>query len=340
MVEVKTKKSSKETPPILITENKNIQPLLGLDRMDKLKIGLQGNRNTNIIQKIKAERRKRLINEYEDLFKNNHTIKDLTIDIQLKKKFKITTTKGTASTQSLPKNSATRTRKCFRERTPRKGRQNIWEFLRITRCYYQKERQVGWNSIGFGKLERGLCQKEAASPNMEELSSQMSAEITKSEAKIWKPKIDLDYKQGQAKQSKEAAKPCVFSIIRDDYTGHCRFKKGLYGLSDFPTVIREHIDKVLEFKKIFLLDDIICVTNGTIEDNEREVREVSSKLQNAEYHASDNIELFKRELTWLSYYINLDGVKPKRQNWYHYETGSTKERQRIKIISGFNSSSV
>ena len=145
---------------------------------------------------------------------------------------------------------------------------------------------------------------------MEELISKMSAEITKSEAKIWKPKIDLDYKQGQAKQSKEAATPCVFSIIRDDYTGHCRFKKGLCVLSDIPTVIREHIDKVLEFKKLFLLDDIICVTNGTIEDNEREVREVLSKLQNAEYHASGNIELFKRELTWLSYYINLDGVKP------------------------------
>ena len=49
MVEVKTEKS-KETLPKLITENKNTQPLLGVDWMDKLEIGLQGNKNTKIIQ--------------------------------------------------------------------------------------------------------------------------------------------------------------------------------------------------------------------------------------------------------------------------------------------------
>ena len=85
MVEVKTEKS-KEILPILITENKNTQPFLGLDWLDKLEIGLQGNKNTNIIRHIETDgRRQRIINEYEDLFKSNHTIKDLTIDIQLKK---------------------------------------------------------------------------------------------------------------------------------------------------------------------------------------------------------------------------------------------------------------
>ena len=42
-VKVKTEKS-KETLPILITKNKNTQPLLGLDWLDKLEIGLQGTR--------------------------------------------------------------------------------------------------------------------------------------------------------------------------------------------------------------------------------------------------------------------------------------------------------
>ena len=84
MVEVKTEKS-KITLPKLITENKNAQPLLGLDRLDKLEIALQGNTNTNIIRHIETdERRQKIVNEYEDLFKNNHTIKDLAIDIQLK----------------------------------------------------------------------------------------------------------------------------------------------------------------------------------------------------------------------------------------------------------------
>ena len=85
MVEVKTEKS-KITLPILKTENKNTQPLLGLDWLDKLEIGLQGNTNTNIIRHIETdERRQKIVNEYEDLFKNNHTIKDLAIDLQLKK---------------------------------------------------------------------------------------------------------------------------------------------------------------------------------------------------------------------------------------------------------------
>ena len=41
MVEVRTEKI-KEIVPILITENKSTQPLLGLDWLDKLEIGLEG----------------------------------------------------------------------------------------------------------------------------------------------------------------------------------------------------------------------------------------------------------------------------------------------------------
>ena len=68
---------------------------------------------------------------------------------------------------------------------------------------------------------------------------------------------------------------------------------------------------VLEFKTLVWLDDIICVTNGNTEDHDREVHEILSKLQNAGYRASEKkTELFKKELTWLGYYINQNGVKP------------------------------
>ena len=84
-----------------------------------------------------------------------------------------------------------------------------------------------------------------------------------------------------------------------------------HGLSDIPTVFQEHIDKVLEFKTPVWLDDIICVTNGTIEEHERELREVLTKLQEAGYRASERkTEMFKKELTWLGYLINQNGVKP------------------------------
>ena len=51
-----------------------------------MEIGLQGSKKTNVIRHVEEERRKKFIDEDEDLFKNNPTIKDLTIDIQLKKK--------------------------------------------------------------------------------------------------------------------------------------------------------------------------------------------------------------------------------------------------------------
>ena len=62
---------------------------------------------------------------------------------------------------------------------------------------------------------------------------------------------------------------------------------------------------MLEFKSPVWLDDIICLNNGTIDEHERELREVLNKLQNAEYRTSEKkTELFKQELIWLGYHIN------------------------------------
>ena len=66
-----------------------------MDWLDKLEIGLQGNKNTNIIRHIETDRRRqKIINEFEDLFKNNHTIKYLKTDIQLEKDTKPIQQKG------------------------------------------------------------------------------------------------------------------------------------------------------------------------------------------------------------------------------------------------------
>ena len=63
-------RSQKQILPILIMENTNTQPLLGLDWLDKLEVGLQGSKITNIIWKINIdERREIILTEFEDLFK-------------------------------------------------------------------------------------------------------------------------------------------------------------------------------------------------------------------------------------------------------------------------------
>ena len=116
------------------------------------------------------------------------------------------------------------------------------------------------------KLNEACVNRKAAMPNMEELVSKISAEIAKSNGETWMSKIDLDYAYGLAKLSKEPAKHCVFSIIGGDFRGHYRFKKGFCGLSDIPTVFQEQIDKELEFKTPVWLDEIICVTYGTIDE--------------------------------------------------------------------------
>ena len=104
LVGVKTEKSE-ELLPVLITESQNTQPLLGLDWLDKLENRLQGSKKTNVIGHVEEdERRERIFNEHEDLFKNNHTIKDLTIDIQLKKRRQTHRTKNGAGPHSLLKN--------------------------------------------------------------------------------------------------------------------------------------------------------------------------------------------------------------------------------------------
>ena len=70
---------------------------------------------------------------------------------------------------------------------------------------------------------------------------------------------------------------------------------------------------MLEFETPVWLNDIICVTNGTIDEHEQEVREVLNKLQSAGYRASEKkTDFFKQELTWLGYQINQSGVKPKK----------------------------
>ena len=257
------------------------------------------------------ERRERIIHEYEDLFKNNHTIKDFTIDIQLKKDIKPIQQKRATGPIHLQKIVREELEKLIEKGHLEKADETTKNFFispAVTTIKKDKSVKI---ALGSRKLNEACVKRKAALPNMEEWISKSSVENTKNDGDIWMSKIDLDYAYGKAKLSKEAAKHCVFSIIRGDFTGHYRFKKGFYGLSDIPTVFQEHMDTVLEFKTPVWLDDIICVTNGSIEDHEREVREVLTKLQNAGYRASERkTELFKKELTWLGYYINQEGVKP------------------------------
>ena len=207
--------------------------------MDKLEIGLQGNKNTNIIRHIESDgRRQKIINEYEDLFKKNHTIKDLTIDIQLKKDTKPIQQKGRPVPIHFQKTVKHEQENLIEKRHLEKGDKTTENCLISPAVITIKTDKSLKIALDSRNLKEACFKRKAAMPNMEELISKISAEITKSNGEIWMPKIDLDYAYVQAKLSKEAAKHCVFSMIGGDFTGHYRFKKGFYGLSDIPTYFK------------------------------------------------------------------------------------------------------
>ena len=72
--------NNKQKMQILITEKNDITPLSGMDWMKKLNLPI---RNIRTDENSQSEK-KRVIEKFPDLFKNNTTIKDTEINIQLK----------------------------------------------------------------------------------------------------------------------------------------------------------------------------------------------------------------------------------------------------------------
>ena len=89
-------------------------------------------------------------------------------------------------------------------------------------------------------------------PKLDEVIGKISAKTTNNKGETWMWNYDLDYAYGQARLSKEASKPCVFSKNEGEVTGHYRLKEGFYGLSDIPTVFHERIEKSIGIKNIRL----------------------------------------------------------------------------------------
>ena len=173
---------------------------MGLDWLDKLEIELQGSKKTNVIRYVEEDdRRKKIISEHEDLFKNNHTIKDLTIDIQLKKDVKPIQQKGRPVPIRFQKNVRDELEKLIKSGHIEKADETTENcFFSPAVITIKKDKSVKI-ALDSRKLNEACIKRKAAMPNMEELISKISAEISNGEGEIWMSKIDLDYAYGQAK---------------------------------------------------------------------------------------------------------------------------------------------
>ena len=190
------------------------------------------------------------------------------------------------------------------------------------------------------KLIEIAVKRKTQMPNMKELISSIPRKIADGPAdEIWISKFDLDYAYCQLILSREARNLCIFAVTGGNFTGYYRFLKGLYGLADIPTIFQEKIDRTLERKHPAWMDDIIVVTKGFKDEHMKELIDVLTKLENAEYKLSETkSKFFKTEVEWIGYQIDKAGIRPLQdQVTGDKRTKTTKQRKRTKIIPGSHS---
>ena len=303
--------NNKQKMQTLITERNDITPLLGMDWMKKFKLTI-GNIRT---EENNQSERKRVIEKFPDLFKNNTTIKDTEINIQLKPGHYPVKQKARPFPLHLQENVGKELERLIKTGHLEKVKhvdEDCFVSPVVITVKNDKSVKIALDSR---KLNDSCIKIRPHMPNMEELLNQISVEITRDRTKIlMMSKIDLDYAYGQMKLSKETSRQCVFAITGGKFSGYYRFKKGFYGLADIPTIFQEKIDRTLEYCTPAWLDDIIVVTRGDRKENEKKLFDVLKKLEDAGYPASERkSEFFLKSTKRLGHEIDETGIKPNKE---------------------------
>ena len=139
----------------------------------------------------KKKKSEKIIDEHEDSFKTNHTIKDLTIDIQLKKDVK--------PIQQKRRPVPIHFQKIVREELEKligKGHfekaDKTTENCPISPAVITIKNKSVKIALDSRNLNEACIKRKAAMLNMEELISKISAKITKGGGDIWMSKLSTD----------------------------------------------------------------------------------------------------------------------------------------------------
>ena len=303
--------NNKQKMQILITERNDITPLLGMDWMKKFNLTI---RNIRTDENSQSEK-KRVIEKFPDLFKNNTTIKDTEINLQLKPGHYPVKQKARPIPLHLQKEVGKELEKLIKTGHLEKVKhvdEDCFVSPVVITIKNDKSVKIALDSR---KLNDSCIKIRPHMPNMEELLNQISVEITRDRTKELNiSKIDLDYAYGQMKLSIETSRQCVFAITGGKFSGYYRFKKGFYSLADIPTIFQEKIDRTLEYSTPAWLDDIIIVTRGDRTEHEKKLFDVLRELQDAGYRASERkSEFFLNKTKWLGHEIDETGIKPNTE---------------------------
>ena len=303
--------NNKQKMQLLITERNDITPLLGMDWLKKFKLTIG---NIQLDENDQSEKR-RVIEKFPDLFRNNTTKKDTEINIQLKPGHYPVKQKARPIPLHLQEAVGKEIEKLTKSGHLEKVKHVDEDcFISPVVLTVKNDKSVKI-ALDSRKLNDSCIKVRPHMPNMEELLNQIPVEITKDRTKeLRMSKIDLDYAYGQMMLSEETSRQCVFAITGGNFSGYYRFKRGFYGLADIPTIFQEKIDRTLEYCTPEWLDDIIVVTRGDREDHEKKLFDVLKKLEDAGYRASERkSEFFKNKMKWLGLEIDENGIKPNKE---------------------------
>ena len=80
-----------------------------------------------------------------------------------------------------------------------------------------------------------------------------------------------------------------------------------------PVIFQEKIDRVLNNQTPAWQDDVLIVTRGEAHEHFNDINNILKALEDAGYRASlEKTELFKKEIDWLGYHIDENGISPKQ----------------------------
>ena len=224
---------------ILITERDNETPLLGMDRMKKFNLPLRNIRTNENNQSEKQG----VIEKFPDLFKNNTTVKDTEINIQLKPGQHPVKKKARFIPLHLQEEVGKELEKLMKTGDLEKVKHVDEDCLVSPVVITVKNGKSVKIALNSKKLNDNCIKVRPHMPIMEELLNQISLEITRNRTKeLSISKIDLDYTYGRKKLSNETSRQCVFGLIGGKVSGYYRFKKGFYGLADIPTIFKKKLN--------------------------------------------------------------------------------------------------
>ena len=191
---------------LLITERNDITPLLGMDWLKKFRLTIG---NIRLDENSQSEKRQ-IVEIFPDLFRNNTTIKDAEINIQLKPRQYPVKERARPILlhlqETVGKEIEKLTKSGHLERVEQIDEDCFVSPLVIT-VKNDKSVKIALDSR---KLNDSCNKVRPHMPNMEELLKQVSVEILNDRTKkLMMSNIDLDYAYGQMILSKKKQTMCI-----------------------------------------------------------------------------------------------------------------------------------